>query len=74
MKKDNRLSRLWDSWVRLVWPGKRHCGITYKTLIRQHEAQAMAAKEQIAASTQAVLEAVKEGIRNVRDDIKENGD
>lgn len=44
------------------------------TLIRQHEAQAMAAKEQIAASTQAVLEAVKEGIRNVRDDIKENGD
>lgn len=46
------------------------------TLIRQHEAeaQAMASKEQIAASTQAVLDAVKEGIRNVRDDIKENGD
>lgn len=44
------------------------------TLIRQHEAQAMASKEQIEASTQAVLDAVKEGIRNVRDDIKENGD
>lgn len=44
------------------------------TLIRQHEAQAMASKEQIAASTQAVLDAVKEGIRNIRDDIKENGD
>ena len=44
------------------------------TLIRQHEAKAEVAEKQIAASTQAVLEAVKEGILRVREDIKEHSD